>query len=173
MSTDKGYIKLYRDIRDHWIWDEKPYDKGRAWIDLLMMVNHEDKKIKIDNTIVPVKRGMTITSLRKLADRWGWSIGKVSRFLDLLEQELMLRQERNTKRTTLSIVNYGDYQDLRNTKRNSHGTLAEQSRNTDGNKQYTKKNEEDTKEENPLNPPADTEEGWEPEDYDYDGNGWS
>lgn len=137
MSTDRGYIKLYRDIRDHWIWDEKPFDRARAWIDLLLMVNHEDKQILFDGNLVPVYRGARVTSLHKLSDRWGWSTSKVSRFLNELERDKMIRQERNSKRTTISIVNYGIYQTSRDSKRNTEKTLKKHSRNTDETKQYT------------------------------------
>ena len=170
MSTDKGYIKVYRDIRDHWLWEDKPFSKGQAWIDLLMMVNHEDKKLMFDNEVVVCKRGMTFTSLRKLSDRWGWSPGKVDRFLKILKSEIMIREERNSRRTIISIVNYGDYQQSADTKRNSHETLTEQSRNTRGNKQYTIEDTiEDTKKkkEAPAGAGQDEvgnpwdEEGWE------------
>ena len=136
MSTDKGYIKLFRDIRDHWLWDCKPFSKGQAWIDLIMMVNHEDKKLMFDGELITCKKGMTITSMRKLAQRWGWSPGKVSRFLKILKSEIMIREERNSKRTIISIVNYGLYQGSANSKRNRHGTVTGHRRNTDGNKQY-------------------------------------
>lgn len=165
MSTDKGYIKVYRDIRDHWLWEQKPFSKGQAWIDLLMMVNHEDKKLVYDNEIIICRKGMTVTSLRKLSDRWGWSPGKVDRFLKLLESEIMLREERNSKRTIISIVNYSVYQQSANTKRNTHGTRTEHARNTDGNKQDTIEDTiEDTKKKyspsDEVGNPWD-EEGWE------------
>ena len=151
MSTDKGYIKVYRDIRDHWLWDSKPFSKGQAWLDLLMMVNHEDKQFLFDNELLLCRKGMVITSLRKLSQRWGWSPGKVSRFLKLLESEIMIREERNTKRTAISIVNYELYQKSKNTKRNRHGTRSEHGRNTDGNKQDTiESTKEDTKKKGRL-----------------------
>lgn len=161
MSTDKGYIKVYRDVRDHWLWNDKPFSRGQAWVDLLMMVNHEDKKIMFDGVLIPVERGMVVTSLHKLADRWGWSTSKVGRFLNLLSSEVMIRQERNTKRTAISIVNYSDYQDSRDGKRNTEKTLAKHRRNTDETKQYTKKNEEDTKKKKELGASgAEEEKPW-------------
>ena len=169
MNTDKGYIKVYRNIRDHWLWEDKPFSKGQAWIDLLMIVNHEDKKMMFDNEIVICKRGMTVTSLRKLSTRWGWSPGKVDRFLKILKSEIMIREERNTRRTAISIVNYGDYQQSADTKRNSHGTLTEQSRNTHGNKQYTKEDTiEDTKKKKEAPFGAEQDEEGEP----WDEEGW-
>ena len=31
-----GWIKVSRAIQEHWVWDEKPFSKGQAWIDLLL-----------------------------------------------------------------------------------------------------------------------------------------
>lgn len=147
MSTDKGFIKVYRDIRDHWVWNEKPFSRGQAWIDLLMMANHEEKTISFDGHPVVVGRGQKVTSLQKLADRWGWSRGKVRRFFDDLESEHMVSTKRDARGTTLTIVNYGFYQDSRNTKRNTDGTLTKRSRNADGHKQYIKEEAKKKEEE--------------------------
>ena len=108
MSTDKGYIKLYRDIRGHWIWSDPDY--LRAWVDLLMMVNHEDKQILFNKKLITVKRGSRITSIRKLAERWGWSRGRVARFLDMLEQDHMIATRRTTQKTLINVINYSFYQ---------------------------------------------------------------
>ena len=107
-NTDKGYIKLYRNIREHWIWNEPDYLK--AWVDLLMMVNHDDKKILFDKKLITVKRGSRITSIRILSARWGWSRGRVSRFLDMLERDKMIATKRDTKKTLINVINYGFYQ---------------------------------------------------------------
>ena len=107
-STGKGYIKLYRDIRSHWIWSDPDY--LRAWVDLLMMVNHEDKQILFNKKLITVKRGSRITSIRKLAERWGWSRGRVARFLDTLEQDHMIATRRTTQKTLINVINYGFYQ---------------------------------------------------------------
>lgn len=107
-STGKGYIRLYRDIRSHWIWSDPDY--LRAWVDLLMMVNHEDKQILFNKKLITVKRGSRITSIRKLAERWGWSRGRVARFLDMLEQDHMIATRRTTQKTLINVINYSFYQ---------------------------------------------------------------
>ena len=107
-STGKGYIKLYRDIRSHWIWSDPDY--LRAWVDLLMMVNHEDRQVLFNKKLVTVKRGSRITSIRKLSERWGWSRGRVSRFLDMLEQDNMIATRRTTQKTLINVINYSFYQ---------------------------------------------------------------
>lgn len=107
-----GYIKIHRQLQDCWVWMEEnePFSRGQAWIDLLMLANHADKKTRIDNRIVTIQRGQRLTSIRKLAERWKWSRKKVSNFLDLLESDDMISQERATNHTLITIVNYTLYQ---------------------------------------------------------------
>lgn len=130
--TQEGWIKVHRSIRDNWIWQDAEF--LRAWLDLLMMANWRDNKRLYKGNLITQKRGEIITTIRSLAERWGWSIGKVSRFLDMLETDHMLTQKRNTNGTTLTVENYAFYQDDRNTDDNTHGTpidtLTEHSRNT-------------------------------------------
>lgn len=112
---EKGWIKLYRRIQDCWIWDEKPFDKPRAWIDILLLANHADKKIMFNGNPIVIKRGQYLTSIRKLSERWGWSYDKVSRFLNVLVSEDMLQKESDSNRTLLTVINYEVYQDVPNT----------------------------------------------------------
>lgn len=68
-----GWIKLDRAIQDNWLWEDKPFDKGKAWIDLLMLANWKDNKIPFKGEIVTCKRGDVNISITALAERWGWS----------------------------------------------------------------------------------------------------
>ena len=145
-STGKGYIKLYRDIRSHWIWSDPDY--LRAWVDLLMMVNHEDKQILFNKKLITVKRGSRITSIRKLAERWGWSRGRVARFLDMLEQDHMIATRRTTQKTLINVINYDYFQSQRSSKKtvkrqssDTERTLIGRSSDADRNKQYIIKND--------------------------------
>lgn len=113
--ADKGWIKLHRIITENEIWNDKPYDRSHAWVDILLMVNHEGKKFLLGNEMVYVERGSTITSEHKLMDRWGWSKTKVRSFLHLLEIEKMIIKKSDSKKTTLSVLNYSVYQDKETT----------------------------------------------------------
>ena len=113
--SSMGWIKLHRKINECWIWEEKPFDKARAWIDLLLLANHSDKKLLFNGNVVTVKKGQYLTSIRKLSERWGWSYDKVSRFIKVLVSEDMLQKESDSSRTLLTIVNYEVYQDVPNT----------------------------------------------------------
>ncbi len=109
-EANKGWISLYRSIQDHWLWQEKPFSKAQAWLDLLLSANHQDKKIVFDSNLVEVKRGEFITSIRKLCERWGWSNSKVKKFLETLQLDGMITYKSDTKKTTINIVNYNVYQ---------------------------------------------------------------
>lgn len=108
-----GWISLYRQIKESWIWkDKEPFDKRSAWIDLLLTVNYKNKKIPFENGFIEIEKGQTLTSIKQLSEKWKWSRHKVSDFLDRLEQDTMIVQVRDTRKTLISIVNYGKYQDV-------------------------------------------------------------
>lgn len=113
MSIEKGYIRLYRDLLEHWIWtSNEPFDKRSAWIDLILRVNYSDKKIEFNGRLTTIKRGEIITSLRALGGRWKWSTKKVSEFLDRLEKDGSIETERNTRYTRIKLVKYGFHQSI-------------------------------------------------------------
>lgn len=112
-----GWISIHRTLQKHWLWKDKPFSKGQAWIDLIMLANHEDCRFPHGNQLIDVKRGDVITSELKLADRWGWSKTKVRNFLELLKNDSMIVKKTDQKKTTLSIVNYGVWQDSQTTEK--------------------------------------------------------
>lgn len=112
-----GWQKIYRDIQEHWLWEDKPFSRGQAWIDLILSVNHDDNKALIDGELIEVKRGSKITSLRKLAEQWGWSATKVKKFLEQLGKDKMITYKSDSKKTLVTIENYGLYQDSDNTEK--------------------------------------------------------
>jgi len=105
-----GWISIHRKIMDCWIWNDEPFSKGQAWVDLLLLANHQDKKISFDGGLVTVKAGQRLTSIKQLSERWRWSRHKVSDFLNLLEKDEMIEQKRDNKKTLITIVNYEVYQ---------------------------------------------------------------
>lgn len=105
----KGWISLHRKIQCHWLWDDKPFSRGQAWIDLLLLANHADKKFLLGNELVECKAGSFITSELKLMERWGWSKAKVRSFLALLESDHMITKKTDRKKTTITIENYSVY----------------------------------------------------------------
>ena len=143
MSTDKkqGYIKLYRSIYDNWLWEDA--EMLRAWIDILMLVNHKDKKTPFDGRLILVKRGSKITSLRQLSQRWGWSKDKTGRFLDTLEADGMIRQARDAKKTLITVINYGFYQGKDSVSETQKRHRTDTDKDTDETQNGTNKNDKE------------------------------
>lgn len=109
MAIDKGWIKLYRDILGHWVYEDPLLLK--IWVTLLCLANHENRKIPLNNETVDIKRGQLWTSIRKLSIVTGMTRKTVEIKLKLLQSDGMIFVD--TKRglgTLISVRNYGDYQ---------------------------------------------------------------
>ena len=148
--SDNGWIKLHRQIRNNWIWEDA--EMLRAWLDILLMVNHEDKRIYFNGELITIKRGEKLTSILKLSDRWGWSRNRVKRFLDLLEADEMCTTNRTTNGTTLKVLNYAEYQSFYGGKRITNDTTNDTTDvpplgPTDGPQTITNKNYKNDKRE--------------------------
>lgn len=136
----QGYIKLHRKLQECWIWDsDEPFDRRSAWIDILISANHSDNKMLFDGSLILIKRGQFITSIRKLSTKWKWSSTKVTAFLDTLENDQMIKRESDTKKTLISVINYGLYQDNTSEKK----TPKKQLEDTEVTQKNTNKNEEE------------------------------
>lgn len=110
--SNKGWIKLDRQIMDSWIWTEgeEPFDWRSAWIDLLLLANHKTRKHLHAGKLMTFKKGTVCLSQYELARRWKWDRKKVKKFLTLLENDEMVTTERTTHGTIITLVNYGKFQ---------------------------------------------------------------
>lgn len=106
----QGYIKLYRKVSGNPMWTAEKFTRGQAWIDLIMLTNHKDGNIRVRGVKVTVRRGECGWSVLSLANRWKWSRGKVQRFLDELQTEQQIVQQKNNITTLIKIINYDAYQ---------------------------------------------------------------
>lgn len=112
MAQSKGYILVNRCIEDHWLWTEKPFTRGQAWIDLILMANFADGQMLTKGKVVKIKRGQVFRTIGFLADRWGWNKKKVRVFLDLLEGHEMVTAKGSAQGTLITIENYETWQTL-------------------------------------------------------------
>ncbi len=107
-----SWIKLFRDINKHWIWQNSDYLKW--WLDILLEVNHATAKVVIKNKIYDCNRGEKLYSLDTWAHRWGTNKSKARRFLQLLQNDNMIVLKSETQTTRLIVCKYDTYQDMRN-----------------------------------------------------------
>lgn len=134
----KGWITIHRQIQDHWIWQDP--EKLRAWLDLILMANHEKAEVGLREGMVIVNRGQLITSIGKLAERWKWSKDRVRRFLKVLSDTNMIVRKSDTHKTTITIVNYDKFQDKPTTNKTTNKTSSKTSSKTSGKTRTTMNN---------------------------------
>ncbi len=103
-----GWIKLHRQIRDHWIWNDPI--KFQWWIDMIIIANHADVKVNIGFELYECKRGQSILSLKSWGERWNVSKDTARNFFVLLEKDTMISRETLAKTTRITICNYDTYQ---------------------------------------------------------------
>ena len=125
-----GWIKLSRDISNHWIWKDET--KLKWWLDILLTVNFKDNKILMGNQLVECKRGQSVMSLQQWGERWKVDKNKVRNFFVLLEKDGMILHENLSKTTRITICNYDSYQ----SKENDTKTESKRRRNADETQSY-------------------------------------
>lgn len=77
-----GWIKLHHSLLDNPIWQEKPFDEGRAWVDLLLLAENTDKDIEVSGIKIHQKPGGVYWSKKDLMARWGWSRRRLDNILE-------------------------------------------------------------------------------------------
>lgn len=119
-------ILLSRCIQQNFLWSDKPFSMGQAWIDLLMLAEWKDKDVVSKGEVIHLKRGQVGRAILWLSDRWGWNRKKTTRFLKILEMQKMATIESTTKGTTITIENYDKYQFAGTTVGTTEGTTMGQ-----------------------------------------------
>lgn len=108
----KGWIKVHRIIKDHWIWEDPI--KFQRWITLLIDVNYTEGKMVLGNKLIKVKRGSSAKSLRTWSNLFRCGTKATLNFFELLENEGMITRSvigKGKHSTTLiNITNYEEYQ---------------------------------------------------------------
>ena len=159
MAKTGSFIKLDRGLKTNPLWLERPFSRGQAWVDLLLLAQGVDKEKMYRGKVQNQKPGVVYTSILFLTKRWGWSRQKVYRFLEELMKDKMVvvqgwtqngtqkrtRNETNngtTNGTIVSIVNWAVYQhrDTNNgTKNETVNETKDETINETHNRKHTEK----------------------------------
>lgn len=107
---ETGWIKLHRKLLQGDIWLSEKFTKAQAWIDLFANANHNEGKFFVRGNEVRIGRGQIGWSELTMAKRWRWSKNKVRRFLNDLEMEQQIKQQKTFITSIITIVNYDRYQ---------------------------------------------------------------
>ena len=119
---NSGYLKIYRKCRENFLYMEKPFDRWHAFEDLLFMARRFPADVMIKGKMIHLDVGQLIVGTDKLAERWGWSRGKVTRYMTTLETQGMIAKIGTASGTLITIENYGLYQLARTEDDTADGT---------------------------------------------------
>lgn len=107
----KGYIKLYRKIKENKYWLEpRRFSKAEAWIDLLLRAGFKDKELVLGDLDISLKAGAFVTSQIKLAEAWNWNRETVNKYLKRLKNDKQIDYKTSNKFTIITIINWDSYQ---------------------------------------------------------------
>lgn len=109
MNESKGWITLHRKLLKNPICEKPSYLS--VWIHLLLMANHEETSFIWNNKRQTLKRGQLLTGLKVLSKKTRIAQGTVYRILNYLENEKQIEQQKTTKFTIITILNWDKYQD--------------------------------------------------------------
>lgn len=110
---NKGYIMLSRRFFANPLWVEpREYSRAEAWLDLIQAAGIEERVIILDGRAIESRRGELAASRRFLENRWRWSAGKVTRFLDMLKSQGMIETRKEHGQTVIRLCNYDTYNPL-------------------------------------------------------------
>lgn len=109
-----GFIKLFRNIREHPIWNSGRFSRGQAWVDLLLQANWRDRTVMWANKPITVKRGQVLTTQLQLAKAWGWNRKTVRAILADIERAILadikITKGRDIGKTLITIRNFDNLQ---------------------------------------------------------------
>lgn len=125
-KEDWGWIKLYRCLLDDPDWyNGKPFDKGKAWVDLLLRVNRKQGEVDIQKEYKQVERGQVLTSKRGLSKDWNRNYRTINRWLNgwKMSGKIQHKSDRDIEHgyTLITINNWDKYQrvDVKSTAQNT------------------------------------------------------
>lgn len=99
-------------MKEHWLWRDA--EKLKWWLDILMEVNHEGRKVLLKGSLIECNRGQCVKSLETWAKDWRTTKKTVRTFFLLLQKDSMVVLESVTVSTRITVCNYESYQDCGN-----------------------------------------------------------
>lgn len=111
-----GTVNIARSIWDDAAFKDEPMTEREAFVWLIMEASWKPRERRVGRIVVALDRGELASSVRFMADAWGWSKSRVSRFLARLRDRDMI-ENRDTSGTVngtpisvIRVCNYDEYQ---------------------------------------------------------------
>ena len=102
-----GFTQIPNDeVFDDPLWTADKFTKGQALIDLYKLAQFQNGMVHKRGIIIELMPGQLGWSMKSLAKRWQWSIGKVRRFLNYLEKVGHIELQKTNVSTTITLLHW-------------------------------------------------------------------
>lgn len=113
---NQGYIKLYRQVADSFVWTNS--DMFKLWILCLMKASHEGRKFLFNGQEISLTSGQFVTGAHAMAKEFNEGVPsdkavawrRLWRWLKKFENEGMLTISSTARYSVISINNWSEYQ---------------------------------------------------------------
>lgn len=105
-----GTFMVARSIWDHPEFAAEDFTEREAWLWLIGEAAWKPRRKRFGRAVVDLERGQLVASVRFMAEAWGWSKSRVSRFLERLKKRDMLMTKPGTLAMVVTICNYDEFQ---------------------------------------------------------------
>jgi hypothetical protein len=119
--VSKGFIPVKRSLFEHFLFKEqRAFSRFEAWLDLIQLASFMDGQTDlIKGKLISRNRGEVIASVRWLCRRWGWSMHKVSDYIELLRSQNMVTVDKESGIQKIKLVNFEKHNSIGNEERNT------------------------------------------------------
>lgn len=103
-----GFIKIYRDVKKHWIYQDAEYFK--VWCEMLINAAYEPSKKIINGILVELDTGEFVFGRNKWADRLGISPQRLRTLIKkMVDDDMIVNAKQYPKFTIYLVKNYAKY----------------------------------------------------------------
>ncbi len=107
-----GWIKIHREIQNHWIYQDDRYFKW--WITILLNVNHTAMKFPVNGELVTCNPGESFRSINEWCGLFDCHKKTLYKFFSLCESDKMITRKTagkgNRRKHLLTVVNWDKFQ---------------------------------------------------------------
>lgn len=107
-----GWLKIYREIQEHWIWQDEKYLKW--WLTIVLNVNYEAKKFPVGTELFVCNPGQSFRSIEQWTDMFSCSKPTTLKFFEMLKKDDMIQTKivgkGNRRKHLLTVVSWAKYQ---------------------------------------------------------------
>jgi hypothetical protein len=129
MKLRGGYVLIARGLLTHPRF--KPagaFTNAEAWLWMINAAAFKPHSVVVmtgrQRRTIELQRGQFSHSVRFLANAWGWSSGRVQRFLEVLQTDTAIDMQTDTGQTVITLCNYEAYQGTADTADTQTGTRS-------------------------------------------------